>query len=269
MKYRHKASGKTYSSDDMQKMRGGKDHKDADYEEMEEKSDLSEDELRKALDALEDIADSETPESRRDALMAKALDGGIDEEENAELRGLLGGENGKEPGLGDFVRSQLDPSEPGNEPMAKALDVSKHLNTQHQALVKAIGTVADYLEQHARGQHQFNVVLAKAMKANGDVSLSVKESVDQFLDQPVAGPKAAGLSGAKPMNKSFAGQQPEGEQLTKSQITTELRSMYDEAIEKGQDQRRQVIGQEIVKFESAGQQISGKILKEVQHRIAN
>ena len=112
-------------------------------------------------------------------------------------------------------------------------------------------------------------MLAKALKATGDVSLQTKVSIDQFLDQPVAGPKAAGLSGAKPINKSFGGKPPEGEQLNKGQITRELRSMYEEAIEKGDDQRRQTIGQEIVKFEAAGQQISGRVLEEVQHRIAN
>lgn len=268
MKYRNKNSGKTYSMDEMKKMRGEKDHKDDDYEEMEEKSDLSEDELRKALDSLEEIASTETPEARRDSLMSKALESELDEEENAELRGLLGGQENKE-GLGDFVRSQLDPAADGNEEMAKALDVSKHLSAQHEALVKAIGTVADYLEAHARGQHQFNVVLAKAMKASGDVSLELKGSIEQFLDQPVSGPKAAGLTGAKPIHKSFGDQPPAGEQLNKSQITRELRSMYDEAIEKGNDQRRQLLGQEIIKFESAGQQISGKVLTEIQHRIAS
>ena len=84
------------------------------------------DELAKSMDKIEALAKAETPESRKQALLQKSLDGTATDEDDATLAALLKGEKpAGETSLSDDLSKALMDGE-GDE-LSKAFDVAPAL----------------------------------------------------------------------------------------------------------------------------------------------
>lgn len=203
-------------------------------DEDEEKSDLSPDELRKSLGKLEALAADQTPTSRKEALLSKAMRDELESGERDELFALMGG--GIDPNsLPAEVAKSMDPAE--NETFSKAIDVSDFLSEMHTAVSRALGSVADCVEKSQNRQHEYNVVLAKSVldmgrtiEAQNELIKAMSARLGVIESQPVRAPKTKGL--AAPIEKSFAAPQDQN-QLSKSQILDLLEGMMMKSDEEG------------------------------------
>jgi hypothetical protein len=236
MKYRHKGSGKTYSEDEMAKMRKAQGYKAEDYEsyngddddddEESEKSDLSEDELRKSVEQLEELV---ATGDRKGELLAKAQSGELEGEERDELYRLLGGGD-DDDGFAAEITKSLQPE--SDEGLAKALDISDYLNAQHRGLVESMETVGELIEKGETRQHEFNLVLAKGLIDQSKLVLethSLIKGISQrlgIIEQQPARPPKSQLTKSDVARREIAGQ-PEGgggqgDQITKSEVANVL-----------------------------------------------
>lgn len=233
--------------------------KDEEEEEGEEKSLLTEDELKKSLDALESIANDQGQGTRKQALLKKALESQLSTEENTELMGLMGQ---KETSLAKSASEDLD-----DDDIRKAIDVSPYLEKMHSGLEKSLEKLSTYIEKDSIRQHEFNVVMAKAVVTSGKLNLELKKALDEVLSRPVAPPKAAGLAGAKPLVKSFGGT-AQTDQLSKSQVMFALRGMQEEAMQKGDSVRSSAINHQIIKYENTPQvPLDPQLEAEIRQRV--
>lgn len=221
---------------------------------MEKSEDLTQDDLEKSLDRLTQFAEEGDRVSRKDALLHKAATEELEKSEREELFELLGGEatQGDEPSLGEEIVKSMDE----NETLQKALDVSDFLQEQHGELCKSLQTLADHQEESDKRQHEFNLVLAKAVADVGNLVKSMAEKMGTELAQPARAPKSRGVNAPAPLNKSFAGAAPEGEELTKSDMMKGLETLMQETMEKSGGESRLDNGvdllMEISKFEQTG-----------------
>lgn len=195
-------------------------------EEMEMKSDLTPDELRKSLSRLEELASAQTPASRKEALLAKALNSDLETEEREELLSLMGGRPNPNS-LPAQVAKAMDPTE--NDTLQKSIDVSDFLSEMHGATARALDTLAEAIEKSSNGQHEFNVVLAKSvldmsrvLAQQTEMTKAMSSRLGVIESQPARAPKSKGL--AAPIEKSFAGE-PAGGQLSKRQVLDTLEHM--------------------------------------------
>lgn len=188
-------------------------------EEPEGEETTTEDELTKALTLLEEAGKSTDDEKQ--SLLSKAMDGSISQEENDRLTTLLSGRNA-EPTLSEEVTKSLQPE--ADERLQKSLDVSEYLDAQHKAITESISSLADHIEKSDGRQHNFNVVLAKGVRAIGELVKSVEGRLANVEAQPVGGPKAVRAPAQAPLAKSFAGTEG-GERLSKSQVLDVLEDM--------------------------------------------
>ena len=211
----------------------GPEDEDEGDEEEEMKSDLTPDELRKSLSKLEALANDETPGSRKEALLAKAMRSELGEDERSELFALMGG--GTDPNsLSGQVSKAMDPSE--NDVLQKSIDVSDFLSEMHGATTRALDVLAQGLEKSQNRQHEFNVVLAKSvldmarvLAQQSEVTKAMSDRLGVMESQPARAPKSKGL--AAPIEKSFAGQP--ANQLGKGQILDTLERMLIKSDEDG------------------------------------
>ena len=147
--------------DEKDEAEGGEDED----EEMEKKIkkakksvDLSENDLQQSLDKLVTLAGDDA-DSRKQVLLSKAQEAELSKAEQAELFNLLGGQEEKDETLGEEITKGLEE----NDTLQKALDVSDYLQEQHTELVKSLQAMGDALAKSDNRQHEFNLVLAKAM----------------------------------------------------------------------------------------------------------
>lgn len=255
-------------------MKGNEKEYDKDGNEMEgggyvmkagklckmEKS-LSSEDLEKSLDKLQEFAQSEDGESRKNALLQKAMEGELEKSEREELFGLMGGvsDEAKPETHTDAITKSME----GNETLQKALDVSDYLREQHEELCKSLGQLAEYQEQSEARQHEFNLILAKAVSDTGQLVKAMSAKLGVIASQPAREPKSRG---AQPLQKSFGGQPPEGEQLSKGLVLDALDAMHQESLEKGMDGRTnggESILNAIAKYENTNM-LSKSMLAEVQ-----
>lgn len=203
---------------------------DEEENEDEEKSlDLSEDDLEKSLQNLEDEAFDGDDISRKDVLLEKAKIGTLEKSEQDELYQLLGGESREEEILSENIVKGLEE----NEDLQKALDVSDYLREQHDELCKSLESLADEIEKGGNRQHQFNLVLAKAVAETGRMVKGMAERIDVVEREPARAPKAM-RNLTQPIEKGFAGQSPaNSDELNKSQILDTLELMIEESVQKG------------------------------------
>lgn len=206
-------------------------------EKMEKKTakkgeDLSADDLQKSLDKLEDYVEGQDTTTRKQALLEKAQNAELSKAEQDELFKLLGNETEPEKSqLSEEVIKGMD----DNEDLQKALDVSDYLQEQHTENKMALGVLADYIEKSDSRQHEFNLVLARAVAETGRLAKSIDDRLAALEGQPARGPKSKGLS-AKPLEKSFAGQQANNDQggtLSKAQILDAMEEMLVKSVNEG------------------------------------
>ena len=199
-------------------------------EEMEnakKSEDLNQDDLQKSLERLTSIASEGDKPTRKQTLLEKAMGEELEKSEQDELKELLGmGERVDEPSLAEEITKSMDE----NEDLQKALDVSDYLQENQSELLKSLQGLADHIEKSDNRQHEFNLILAKAVSDIGQHVLGMSNRLGSIEQQPARPPKS---KGAMPLQKSFAGQQMKTE-LSKSQILDGLSSMVQESVTQGQ-----------------------------------
>lgn len=201
--------------------------------EAKKSDDLSEDDLQKSLDKLETLAGDGNQTTRKQTLLEKAQKEELSKAEQAELFTLLGGESTepKTENLSNKVTKSLE----GNDTLQKALDVSDYLQEQHNELVKSLGVLGEHIEASDNRQHEFNLVLAKAVADIGNTVVGMGERLGGIETQPARGPKSKGVQ--QSLEKSFAGQPNNGatEGLSKSMILDTMESMMEDSMSKGRN----------------------------------
>lgn len=201
---------------------------EAGEEEEEGEKSLTPGDLQKSLDRLTAMATQNDGPSRKDALLAKANDDTLSKSEREELFELLGGAapTADEPGE-NIVKSMT-----GNDNLQKALDVSEYLQEQHSELVKSLRNVGEEIQKSDNRRHEFNLVMAKAVRDIGLMVKSMSEQMGTIGSQPARAPKSMGVKPGQVLQKSFAGQ-PAGDELNKSQVLDALDGLMEESMAKG------------------------------------
>lgn len=201
-------------------------------EEGEEKSrkSLTPGDLQKSLDKLAAFAESGDAPSRKDRLLSKAANETLSKSEQEELFELLGGVSAVADEPGEAIVKSMGE----NDNLQKALDVSEYLQEQHTEMVKSLRSVGEEIQKSDNRRHEFNLVMAKAIR---DIGLMVKSMSEQMTivgGQPSRAPKSLGLGGRSPqvLQKSFAGSES-GESMNKSQVLDGLDGLMAESMEKG------------------------------------
>lgn len=215
------------------------EEEEMDYEEEEEEEEekgmgykakkseeLSEDDLEKSIEKLEELAESE-PASRKEILLSKAQEGELEKSEREELYSLLGGEPERpESTLAeDIAKGMVE-----NEDLQKALDVSDYLQANQDELQKSLSLLADHIEKSDKRQHDFNLLLSKSVALIGRQVMGLAEQFNTYGEQPARAPKSRGVQS---LEKGFAGQAPQGEQLAKSEIMNTMMAMAEDCSRHG------------------------------------
>jgi len=231
---------------------------------------LSEDELTKSLNMLEQHARSSDDEKQ--ALLQKAMDGDITAEENDRLSVLLTGRN-TEPSMPEEIVKSLKPE--SDERLQKSVDVSEYLDAQHEGLVKAFEDFAGVVQKMDDHQNSFNIVLAKSLRAIGTLAKSMNERLEVIEQQPASQPRAArSVPEAQQLQKGFVGQDPAEKKLSKSEVLSTLEAMNIDAHQKGRNGMAfcgEDLTKSIAKYESTTH-ISRNLLEELKsfrQRAAN
>lgn len=195
------------------------------------KSDLTEADLLKSLQALQQIADNSTPTSRKDMLLEKAKSSQLSKSETDELFGLMGGGNVQPPAtLSSTVTAGLQT----NDTIQKAIDVSDYLASHQEEMVKSLNALAQAVEQQDRRQHEFNLVLAKATCDMGTVIKAIGDRVGAMESQPAHAPKS--VTATRALAKSFMGQAPDGDAgwMTRGDVLQTMTTMMEKSMQDGQ-----------------------------------
>lgn len=210
-----------------------------DEEEGEEsaekaKKSLTIGDLSKSLEALESFAKSGDLPSRKDLLLGKASAGSLKKSEREELFNLLGGGSNQNLSNDDAPAENIVKSMNDNDNLQKALDVSDYLQEQHTEMVKSLRRVGDEIQKSDHRRHEFNMILAKAVKDIGDLVKALNDTVGTMAGQPARAPKSLGVvKPAQVLQKSFMGQPVAGENLNKSQVLDALDGLMEESMAKG------------------------------------
>ncbi len=196
------------------------------------KSAITVDDFQKSLDELEAIAKVGDAESRKDELLQKSLSGEeLDEEERDYLYKALGGEVAvdDDPQIVDAItKGFTDP----DEGLQKALDVSEYLEGHNSALIESLGAVRDALEKSDSRQHEFDMVLAKAVYQSGELIKAMSHRLGVLEKQPARAPKSKGVgqpAAGATIEKGFAGEGTPDEQLSKGEILDTLSDMMEKS----------------------------------------
>jgi len=193
--------------------------------------------LQKSLDQLEEMTHNQDTPSRKDELLSKASEGTLEKSEREELFEILGGAPDfsaeAEDGPGDNIVKSME----SNEELAGALDVSDYLREHHTELVKSLHAVGEEIAKSDNRRMEFDLVMAKAVHDIGTMVKSMSEAMDGFLGQPARAPKSKGIQGAGHLEKSFAGQAPEGDRLTKSMVLDALDGLMEKSMANGGEGR--------------------------------
>jgi len=137
------------------------DDEDEDMDdEEEEKSMPNEDDLIKALRELEAFADELDggDTNRQDVLLAKAQSGTLDNDEAAELAGLLQGTSNADDGEGGLHKSLTD-----NDVISDAFDASEFLAAFGESVSKSVDALASDQRQRDVSDARFKKQLAKSL----------------------------------------------------------------------------------------------------------
>ena len=218
--------------DETEKAEDGEDEDEAEAEKAKKSKtrksdDLTADDLEKSLARLVSLAGSGDAVSRKAFLLEKAQGASLTKSEQAELFNILGGGHEEaEESLGDRVTKGMR----DNDQIKKALDVSEYLDEQHREALGAFTALSDHIEKSDSRQHEFNLVLARAVAETGKLIKAVSERLGVISDQPARGPKSMGL---RALEKGFGGQAPAGQQLSKSMVQDELEKMIRESVDRG------------------------------------
>jgi len=235
-----KCSQKSDDGDDGDEGEGDEGEGDEEMEKEKEKARKSEgigaDELMKAMDVLESTAEGVGGEpDRRAELATKVADGTISKAERSELFELLGGRPESEvEGEGEVeVNKSFQQLFASDDQLAKDYEVSTFIERHSQLVAESLDSLREGLSKSATEQQVFNRALAKSFRGIGSVIADQQEMIKSLAEQNSAlaerlgvverAPnQRKGLTGARPMQKSFAGGQPAAGGLSEAQITEGL-----------------------------------------------
>lgn len=228
----------------------------------EKSEDLTQDDLEKSIEQLEEAVNESSEVDRKSTLLSKAMEEELDKSEQEELSRLLGGGSVESPApLAEEVVKSMD----SNEEMNKALDVSEYLQEQHTELNKSLAMLGEHIEKSDLRQQSFNILLAKAVSEVGKLAKSMDSRLEVIEGQPVRAPKSQ-VKGTPTLEKSFAGKKPEEGQLNKAMVLDTLSGMIKKSVDAGRGGATET-GIDMVtaasKFEQNGQ-ISPQLLEMVK-----
>lgn len=192
--------------------------------------DLTKDDLEKSLGQLEQyVADADKP-TRKAQLLGKAQGGELSKAEREELFQILGGTEEQKSTLGTELTKGLE----DNDTLAKALDVSDYLQEQHSELCKSLQSLGEHVEKSDSRQHEFNLLLARAVSDIGALTKSMAEAFETFGAQPARAPKSKGVntSAAQPLEKSFGGQEA-GAEFSKAEMLDAMQDLLEKSVNEG------------------------------------
>mgnify|MGYP000474271920 CR=1 FL=1 len=227
---------------------------------------VTEEELQKSLDKLQALAGEGSPVTRKDALLKKAQGEELSKSEKTELFRLLGGET-ETPAAPALAKSIQDNFEE-NDTLQKAVDVSDYLDENQKALLKSLTVLSDRIESDGTRQHEFNLVLAKAMSGVGKLVKGMSERLGVLETQPARAPKSRGVQPGQVLQKGFVGQAPSDE-LSAPQILDGLDGLMQKSMSAGRggfSEGNENILNATARFESS-RQISPSLLAEVKQHL--
>lgn len=225
---------------------------------------LNQDDLKKGLDKLRAAAGSGS-QSRSEELFAKSQSGTITSAERQELMQTLGGASG----LADAATAGLR-----TDTIAKSIDASGFLADVKVGVEDGLRVLAERMEKSEANDQGFRVALAQSFTSLVDVVTeqaqiikSLSSQIETFGGQPARAPKSQGVP---VLEKSFAGQAPQGDELSKSQIADTIDFMISKSIPTRTGENLVMASS---KFEQLGQ-VSPSLLAQVrevhaQHRKGN
>lgn len=228
------------------------------------KSEATFDSFQKSLDELESLAGGGgSVENRKDELLAKAMSGDLSEEEREYLFKALGGEAPVDdnPTIVDDVTKSFT----NNETIQKALDVSEYLEANHEANLDALTALGSVIEKSETRQHNFNIILAKAVHQSGELLKAVSHRMGIIERQPAHAPRSQGVN--QPANgnvieKGFGGDTPPEEQMSKSEILDTMEQMMQKSHPDSQEANQILLA--TAKYEQTNnltKSMFGKVLK--------
>jgi hypothetical protein len=121
-----------------------------------------------------------------------------------------------------------------------------------KAMNGAVEQLGSYMQDRFGEQSEFNKSLATVVASIGHgMNANLAQTAD-LAQQPVGAPKS--VQGVQAVNKSFAGQAPQGEPMSKSQVLVAMSDM----VEKGK-----LNSLDLIKYETTGQ-IDPRLLQQIQ-----
>lgn len=234
---------------------------------------LSEEDLVKGLNRLDEFVTSNDAGSRKEQLLSKAMSEELDDTERGELFQLMGGADVDDEGRGEeIVKSFSD-----NDNMQQAFEVSDFLREQHDELTKSLALLADYQERAEQRQHEFNIALARTVSDTGKLVKAMSERLGVIERQPAREPKSVRTRQDQVLRKSFEDGQPQepagdGEKrLSRGSILKGLEGLMVKSMGNGNDGLADCgedISVAVATFEQTSQ-ISKPLLAEVRDHLSN
>ena len=185
--------------------------------------------LVKSMDKIDELAKAATPESRKQDLLRKSLDGAATADEQLELAGLLKGDKPAEGVAEDLTKALTD-----GDDLQKSIDVSGALSDLVGNLEKALGAVGEHIEKSASHQGEVNLVLAKGLLDSCKLTLQTNElvksleaTIDTFGRQP-AGPRRTASRPSDIVAKSMGGAPNTEDTISKGEVMNLMEAMYDQ-----------------------------------------
>ena len=246
-------------ADDEEYNEGGKMEKGGGYRKGEDgklyktgmaKSDLTPDDLQKSLDRLSAFATEDDGVTRKEELLAKAQQTDLDDEERDELFKALGGSAPAQPEPAGITSGFVE-----NETLREALDVSDFLAETQSELVKSLEILGTQAGERDQRQHQYNLLTARVLTNIGGLVKSMHEAVVSLGGEVVQAPRSKGANAPATLEKSFGGEPPAGDQLSRSDMAEGLQSLYRDRMEKSSTSKLDNgidLLVEVSKFESSG-----------------
>ena len=236
-------------------------------------SEVDGDALLKSIQAYED-AEAGLTSSREDELMGKLQKGEtLAPDERMELAALMGGTTA----AGEPMRKSLG-EQIGDGDGGPLLDASAFLSDLVDSLEKSLTDVTDSVAlDHAQTRQLFKAqgsLLRDVARHNVQLGNMVKSLTDRLerVETTPGAPRAVRTDRPairRPMAKSAAGDpgDPNGNQLTKAQVKTGIRTLMAKADEQGDDRALEVLNLASAQFEST-HTLPPRVTAAIRHELA-
>jgi hypothetical protein len=230
---------------------------------------LTEEDLVKGLNRLDEFVATNDATNRKDELLQKAMKEELSEDERGELFTLMGGGTEDNESRSEEITKSLSE----NETMQNAFEVSDFLREQHEELTKSLTALADYQERSENRQHEFNLALAKTVSDTGKLVKAMSHRLGVIENQPVRSPKSIRTRQDQVLQKSFAdGSTSDGgeEKLTRRKILRGFEGIMEKSMgraEPGLARCGEDISIAVATFEQTSQ-ISKPMLAEIRDYLS-